>query len=230
MKNIRNIALAAHVDAGKTTLTERLLFESGAIRTQGSVDKGTTKTDDLTVEKKRGISVRSALTSTDFNGVTVNIIDTPGHADFISQVERALFAVDGIVVLVSAVDGVQTNTEIIFDAVERLKKPCIVFINKADRDIADTPRVFAEIKDIFPKAALFSDISEELASIDEECLEMFVSGEKIPESVIRKKVAKYTKSLDICPVFCGSAVTGAGVRDLANAIVDFLPPPAETGG
>lgn len=230
MKNIRNIALAAHVDAGKTTLTERLLFESGAIRAQGSVDKGTTKTDDLTVEKKRGISVRSALTSTDFNGVTVNIIDTPGHADFISQVERALFAVDGIVVLVSAVDGVQTNTEIILDAAERLKKPCIIFINKADRDIADTTRVFAEIKDIFPKAALFSDISEELASVDEECLEMFVSGEKIPESVIRKKVAKYTKSLDICPVFCGSAVTGAGVSDLEGAIVDFLPSPAENEG
>ena len=123
MKNIRNIALTAHVDAGKTTLTERFLLESGAIRTQGSVDKGTAKTDDLAVEKRRGISVRSALTSINIYDTEINIIDTPGHADFISPVERAFFAVDGIVVLVSAVDGIQTNTEIIFDTVSRLRKP-----------------------------------------------------------------------------------------------------------
>ena len=234
MKNIRNIALTAHVDAGKTTLTERLLFESGAIRAQGSVDKGTAKTDSLSVEKKRGISVRSALTSIDVNGVTVNIIDTPGHADFISQVERAFFAVDGIVLLVSAVDGVQTNTEIIADAVTRLKKPCIVFINKADRDIADIERVYSEIKEVFPRAALYDRIFEELAAVDEECLEAFVSEKKPTDDIIREKVARYTKNLGIAPVFYGSAVTGDGVKALAEAIVDFLPSPndenGETGG
>lgn len=230
MKNIRNIAFAAHVDAGKTTLTERLLFESGAIRTQGSVDRGTTKTDDLPVEKRRGISVRSALTSTVIRDVTVNIIDTPGHADFISQVERAFFAVDGIVVLVSAVDGVQTNTEIILDAVLRLNKPCIIFINKADRDTANTERVFSEIKDIFPRAAMYSSVFESLAERDEECFEAFDSGIEISEEKLKQKVAQYTKSLDISPVFYGSAITGEGVSLLADAIVDFFPSPEENEG
>lgn len=193
MNNIRNIALVAHVDAGKTTLTERLLFESGAIRSQGSVDKGTTKTDDLAVEKKRGISVRSALTSINIDGTTVNIIDTPGHADFISQVERAFFAVDGVVVLVSAVDGVQTNTEIILETVKRLKKPCIIFINKTDRDIADEERVLEQIKDIFPQAAKYSDIFEELASLDEECMEAFLAGEEPDRKALDEKISNTQK-------------------------------------
>ena len=230
MENIRNIALVAHVDAGKTTLTERFLYESGAIRAQGSVDKGTTRTDDLAVEKKRGISVRSALTSINLNGTTVNIIDTPGHADFISQVERAFYAVDGVVVLVSAVDGVQTNTEIILETVKRLKKPCIIFINKTDRDIADEDRVFAQIKDIFPQAAKHSDIFEDLAALDEEILEAFIGGETVDEELFRKKIAEYTKKSEISPVFSGSAVTGDGVREVLSAIVDYLPEPSENEG
>ncbi len=230
MENIRNIALVAHVDAGKTTLTERFLYESGAIRAQGSVDKGTTRTDDLAVEKKRGISVRSALTSINLNGTTVNIIDTPGHADFISQVERAFYAVDGVVVLVSAVDGVQTNTEIILETVKRLKKPCIIFINKTDRDIADEDRVFAQIKDIFPQAAKHSDIFEDLAALDEEILEAFIGGETVEDGLMRKKIAEYTKKSEISPVFSGSAVTGDGVREVLSAIVDYLPEPSENEG
>lgn len=227
MNNIRNIALVAHVDAGKTTLTERLLFESGAIRSQGSVDKGTTRTDDLAVEKKRGISVRSALTSISIDGTTVNIIDTPGHADFISQVERAFFAVDGVVVLVSGVDGVQTNTEIILETVKRLKKPCIIFINKTDRDIADEDRVFTQIKDIFPQASKRTDIFEDIASLDEECLEAFLAEEEPDRETLDRKISEYTKKSEISPVFSGSAVTGDGVKELLDAIVKYLPEPKE---
>lgn len=227
MKNIRNIALTAHVDAGKTTLTERFLLESGAIRTQGSVDKGTAKTDDLAVEKRRGISVRSALTSINIYDTEINIIDTPGHADFISQVERAFFAVDGIVVLVSAVDGIQTNTEIIFDTVSRLRKPCIIFINKTDRDIADTERVFSEIRSVFPRASLHADMFEDLASLDEECLDAFLSGNRPSDDILREKIRRYTADCSVSPVFCGSAVTGDGVKELLRGIRDYLPAPEE---
>ena len=97
-----NIGIMAHVDSGKTTLTEQLLFQTGAIRTAGSVDEGTTATDSLAVEKQRGISVRTATASTFWKGVTINIIDTPGHIDFAGEVERALSALDYAVVIVSA--------------------------------------------------------------------------------------------------------------------------------
>ncbi len=105
-----NLGILAHVDAGKTTLTERLLYTAGAIDTIGSVDKGTTQTDTLTLERQRGITIRAAVVAFTIDDLTVNIIDTPGHPDFIAEVERSLAVLDGAVLVISAVEGVQSQT------------------------------------------------------------------------------------------------------------------------
>ena len=136
-----NIGILAHVDSGKTTLTEQLLYLTGVIRNAGSVDAGTTATDSLSVEKQRGISVRTATASAQWKGVTVNIIDTPGHIDFAGEVERAISALDYAVVIVSAVEGVRAHTENILKSLDAAKLPRIIFINKIDRTGADTSQL-----------------------------------------------------------------------------------------
>src|SRR4029079_5436724 len=104
---IINIGVLAHVDAGKTTLTERILFETGIIRSVGSVDKGTTQTDTMELERARGITIRSAVVSFQLNALKVNLVDTPGHPDFVAEVERSLRVLDGVILVVSAVEGIQ---------------------------------------------------------------------------------------------------------------------------
>ena len=131
---ILNIGILAHVDAGKTTITEQMLYASGALRSIGSVDKGTAVTDNLSVEKERGISVRVATASFIHNGIKVNIIDTPGHVDFCGEVERSLLALDAIVLVVSGVEGIQGHTITLFNAIRSLQIPCIIFINKIDSE------------------------------------------------------------------------------------------------
>jgi len=141
-----NIGVLAHVDAGKTTLTEHFLYNSGAIRTLGSVDKGSTSTDSLDIEKERGISIKAATTSFDWKGVKINLIDTPGHVDFSSEVERALCVVDAVVLVVSAVEGVQAHTLNIWDSLQELQIPTIIFINKIDRQGADAETVITQLE------------------------------------------------------------------------------------
>jgi len=128
-----NLGILAHVDAGKTTLTERLLHAAGAIDQIGSVDDGTTQTDSLTLERQRGITIRSAVVSFVINDVTVNLIDTPGHPDFIAEVERVLSVLDGVVLVISAVEGVQPQTRVLMRALKRLDIPTLLFVNKIDR-------------------------------------------------------------------------------------------------
>jgi ribosomal protection tetracycline resistance protein len=131
--NIRNIGIVAHVDAGKTTLTEQLLYQSGSSMTLGSVDKGTTHTDFLDIEKQRGISIKSSEIDVNWNNITIYIIDTPGHIDFSAEVERSIGVLDGAVVVISSVEGVQPQTEVYFNALKELNTPTIFFINKLDR-------------------------------------------------------------------------------------------------
>ena len=120
-KNFQNIGVLAHVDAGKTTLTEQMLYLMGAVRSLGSVDAGSTTTDSLAVERERGISVRTSTASGAWNGVTINLIDTPGHVDFAGEVERSLAALDFAVVVISAVEGIRAHTENILHALDQAK-------------------------------------------------------------------------------------------------------------
>jgi ribosomal protection tetracycline resistance protein len=140
-----NLGILAHVDAGKTTLSERLLFDAGVIRALGSVDRGTTQADTLALERARGITIRTAVVSFPLDGVVVNLIDTPGHPDFIAEVERALAVLDGAVLVLSAVEGVQAQTLVLWRALQRLQVPTLLFVNKTDRAGADVERVAAEI-------------------------------------------------------------------------------------
>src|SRR5690348_7510926 len=141
------LGILAHVDAGKTSLTERLLHASGAIDELGSVDAGSTRTDTLALERERGITIRSAVVCFAIGDVTVNLIDTPGHPDFIAEVERVLSVLDGAVLVISAVEGVQPQTWILMRALQRLRIPTLVFVNKIDRPGAGDDRVLSAISD-----------------------------------------------------------------------------------
>ncbi len=154
MKNLRNVGIFAHVDAGKTTTTEEILFRSGRIRSLGSVDEGTAQTHWLEVERARGISVRSAVTRFQWRGAQVNLVDTPGHVDFLSEVERSLRVMDGAVLIVSAVEGVQAQTEVIWQALRDLDIPTLIYINKMDRIGADPFRVVDEIQRLLTTGAV----------------------------------------------------------------------------
>src|SRR5881392_921319 len=152
-----NLGILAHVDAGKTTLTERLLYAVGAIDAVGSVDDGTTQTDSLALEQQRGITIKSAVVSFAIDDVTVNLIDTPGHPDFIAEVERALSVLDGAVLVISAVEGVQPQTRVLMRALRRLRIPTLLFVNKMDRTGADFERVVSEISERLTPAAAVPD-------------------------------------------------------------------------
>src|SRR5215831_6748960 len=140
-----NLGILAHVDAGKTTLTERLLYTAGVIRELGSVDRGTTQTDSLELERRRGITIKSAVVSFSLDDTTVNLIDTPGHPDFIAEVERVLSVLDGAVLVLSAVEGVQPQTRVLMRALQRLRIPTLIFVNKIDRGGARYEGVLQEI-------------------------------------------------------------------------------------
>lgn len=140
-----NLGILAHVDAGKTTLTERLLVEAGIIDEPGSVDPGSTHTDTMSIERRRGITIRAAVVSFEIDGVVVNLFDTPGHSDFIAEVERSLSLLDGAILVVSAVEGVQAQTLVLMRALQRLGIATVVFINKTDRTGADVDYVTLEV-------------------------------------------------------------------------------------
>ena len=224
MENTVNIAFVAHVDAGKTTLTEHILYKSGALRTLGSVDEGTAKTDDLAVERMRGISVRSALASFQIGETTVNLIDTPGHADFFSQVERTFLAVDAVIVLVSAVDGVQAGTETILAAADESGMPVIFFINKCDRDIARTAEVAAQIKGIRNGAFEYAAERYETAAMyDDSLMELFLDNKPEDTAAVDRTIQNKMKTCEIAPILAGSAYTGEGIEELLGALSSIVP-------
>src|SRR5438876_2129621 len=140
-----NLGILAHVDAGKTTLTERLLYAAGVIDEIGRVDHGNTQTDTLALERQRGITIKSAVVSFVIGDVTINLIDTPGHPDFIAEVERVLNVLDGAVLVISAVEGVQPQTRVLMRALQRLRVPTLLFVNKIDRAGAGYERVLEAI-------------------------------------------------------------------------------------
>ena len=144
---IINIGILAHVDAGKTTLTESLLYTSGAIPELGSVDKGTTRTDTMLLERQRGITIQTAVTSFYWKNYKINIVDTPGHMDFLAEVYRSLAVLDGAILVVSAKDGVQAQTRVLFHALQKMKIPTIIFVNKIDQEGIDLQSVYQNIRE-----------------------------------------------------------------------------------
>ena len=145
--NINNIGILAHVDAGKTTLTESLLYASGTISEPGSVEKGTTRTDTMFLERQRGITIQTAVTSFQWHSCKVNIVDTPGHMDFLAEVYRSLAVLDGAILVLSAKDGVQAQTRVLFHALRKLNIPTIIFINKIDQAGVDLQSVVQSVRD-----------------------------------------------------------------------------------
>ncbi len=145
LEKIRNIGVIAHIDAGKTTVTERMLFTSGAKHRAGAVDMGTTTTDDDPEEAERGITIYSACVQFPWKDIIVNLIDTPGHVDFTAEVERSLRVLDGGVVVFSAREGVEAQSETVWRQANKYHVPRLAFINKMDREGADFETVFDEI-------------------------------------------------------------------------------------
>ena len=252
LRRTLNLGILAHVDAGKTTLTERLLYAAGVIDEIGSVDRGTTQTDSLALEQQRGITIKSAVVSFAIGDVTVNLIDTPGHPDFIAEVERVLSVLDGAVLVISAVEGVQPQTRVLIRALQRLRVPTLMFVNKIDRAGAGDERVLRAIRerltpavvamgstralgtraaDFMPAsandAAFRTKLTEVLAERDEALLAAFVEDEtSISYAQLRRELAAQTQRAIVHPVFFGSAITGAGVEPLMAGIAELLPPAA----
>ena len=146
LQNVRNIGIIAHIDAGKTTVTEKMLFMSGAKHRSGKVDSGTTTTDDDEEEQNRGITIYSACVTFDWKDIHINLVDTPGHVDFTAEVERSLRVLDGAVVVFSAREGVEAQSETVWRQANKYEVPRMAFINKLDREGAEFDRVFEEIK------------------------------------------------------------------------------------
>ena len=225
-----NLGILAHVDAGKTTLTERLLYAAGVIDEVGRVDHGTTRTDSLALERQRGITIKSAVVSFVIHGVTVNLIDTPGHPDFIAEVERVLGVLDGAVLVISAVEGVQSQTLVLHRALQRLRVPTLIFVNKIDRQGADERRVLDMIAErltpgivVIREADGAEAITEALAANDDEILRGFVDGAPVPAARIRTALAEQTAARLLHPVYFGAALTGTGVDALLQGIAEYLP-------
>jgi len=244
-----NLGILAHVDAGKTSLTERLLYAAGVIDEVGSVDDGTTQTDSLALERQRGITIKSAVVSFTVGEVTVNLIDTPGHPDFIAEVERALSVLDGAVLVISAVEGVQPQTRILMRALQRLGVPAVLFVNKIDRRGAGDVRVLRDISERLTPAvvamgsahelgartasfacwdasdaAFTARLTEVLAEHDEAIMAAYVRGEPpVPYPRLRRELASQARRGQVYPVFFGSALTGAGVDALMGGVAELLP-------
>jgi ribosomal protection tetracycline resistance protein len=243
-----NLGILAHVDAGKTTLTERLLFTAGAIDHVGSVDAGTTQTDSLDLERERGITIRSAVASFQVGDLAVNLVDTPGHPDFIAEVERVLGVLDGAVLVVSAVEGVQPQTPLLFRALQRLHVPTLIFVNKIDRAGADDTRVIRELSRrlapgmvpmgrvehagtrearVVPFATNDPEhqaaVTEILAEHDDAILRTFVGDEPgVSRARLRAALAEQTGRGWVHPVFPGSAARGEGIEELLRGVDDLL--------
>ncbi|MEV5986395.1 tetracycline resistance ribosomal protection protein Otr(A) [Streptomyces sp. NPDC052051] len=248
-----NIGILAHVDAGKTSLTERLLFDHGAIDRLGSVDAGDTRTDGGAIERQRGITICSAVAAFTVGDTQINLIDTPGHSDFIAEVERALEVLDGAVLLLSAVEGVQAQTRVLMRTLRRLRLPTLIFVNKIDRAgarvdglLADirrrlTPHVvpLTEVTGIGTPAAqarrrddpeLRTELAEALAEVDRAILAAVVDGPEPNVDRLRAALAARTADGSFHPVLFGSALGGQGIAELVEAVTGLIPPPEPPPG
>lgn len=246
--DVLNLGIVAHVDAGKTSLTERLLCATGVIDAPGRVDAGTTRTDTLALERSRGITIQAAVVSFRVGDRTVNLIDTPGHPDFIAEVERSLRVLDGALLVVSAVEGVQAQTRVLWRALRRLRIPTLIVVNKVDRRGAADEALLRRIADrltpdVVPMTAvrrlgtpaarvraLDRDAPEHVERLvdvltrhDDALLADCLRGGVPDPRRLRSALAAQTARALVHPVFLASAITGTGVRELLTGLVDLLP-------
>ncbi|MEV6974419.1 translation factor GTPase family protein [Kitasatospora sp. NPDC093806] len=246
-----NIGILAHVDAGKTSLTERLLHTAGVIDRVGSVDRGDTQTDSHELERQRGITIRSAVVSFTVGDVKVNLIDTPGHPDFISEVERALGVLDGVVLVVSAVEGVQAQTRLLMRTLVKMRMPVILFVNKIDRlgaryeglldeirselsptvvpltrvEGLGTPEAHALARTVGPDDPEFAaELADLLAEHGDEFLARYLDDEaSLTARDYTEELARQARRAQVHPVFFGSAVADAGIGALVDGITRLFP-------
>ncbi|MBQ7562487.1 MAG: TetM/TetW/TetO/TetS family tetracycline resistance ribosomal protection protein [Lachnospiraceae bacterium] len=223
------IGILAHVDAGKTTLSEALLFESGSIRRLGRVDHGDAFLDTYSLERERGITIFSKQAIIDLSGLRLNLIDTPGHIDFSAEMERTLSVLDLAILVVSATDGVQSHTRTLFRLFERYRVPVFVFVNKMDLFPGDRKELISALTEAF--GAGFVDLSEgvtsesreEIAVLDEGLLERFLENEEaVSEETVRELIAERK----LFPCYFGSALRGISVKELLLGLSEFAPRPA----
>lgn len=239
-----NLGILAHVDAGKTTLTESLLYHSGIIKSRGSVDKGTTITDSLELEQKRGMTIKASTVSFPIDDVKINLIDTPGHVDFIGEVERSLRALDGAILVISAREGVQPQTRILFHQLKKMRMPVIMFINKTDRVGADYEAVLSQIRtQLAPGIIPMQEVkrtpqqeyvirdydweetvfTEQIILCSERLLEKYLDGQKMEPEELEKCLRQQAGEGLQYPVYAGSALKDLGIAQLMQGIVRWLP-------
>ncbi|MDO5406833.1 MAG: TetM/TetW/TetO/TetS family tetracycline resistance ribosomal protection protein [Eubacteriales bacterium] len=234
---IINIGILAHVDAGKTTLTESLLYVSGAIAQQGSVDKGTTRTDTMALERQRGITIQTAVTSFAWNDYKINIVDTPGHMDFLAEVYRSLAVLDGAILVISAKDGVQAQTRILFHALQKMNIPTIIFINKIDQNGIDLQGVYQDIREkltddmivmqeiaLSPKIAItaISDAEkwDTVVAGNDGLLENYIAGDFLDPHELECEMRRRTRRCLLYPVYHGSAKGNIGTENLIKIMTE----------
>jgi len=244
--NIINIGILAHVDAGKTTLTERLLYASGTISEPGSVEKGTTRTDTMFLERQRGITIQTAVTSFQWHSCKVNIVDTPGHMDFLAEVYRSLAVLDGAILVLSAKDGVQAQTRVLFHALRKLNIPTIIFINKIDQVGIDLESVYQSVRDklsadiiikqtvsLSSKITLTENTSAEVwdsvIENNDELLAKYIAGESISQKELAQEEQRRVQDASLLPVYHGSAKNGLGIQQLMDAVIGLFQPTKEQG-
>ena len=280
LERTRNIGIAAHIDAGKTTTTERILYYTGRLHRMGEVHEGTATMDWMEQERERGITITSAATACEWNDHRVNIIDTPGHVDFTAEVERSLRVLDGAVGVFCAVGGVEPQSETVWRQADKYGVPRIAFVNKMDRSGADFYNVLEMLgerlrsnfvpiqlpigagetfngmvdliemiavtfeessqgstfvegeipEDLMPQALEYREkMLDAVAEFDDGLLEKFLEGEEISPEEIRSALRQATVSLKAVPVACGSAYKYKGVQRLLDAVIYYLPSPADIG-
>ena len=243
---ILNIGIIAHVDAGKTTLTENILYLSGAIKQVGRVDKGNTQTDSMAVERRRGISVRAAATSFYRGDIKFNLIDTPGHVDFVAEVERNFAVLDGVVLVISAKEGLQSQTRILMDTIRARQIPAVIFVNKVDRMGADVAAVVRdankymggrlvatqhiakneeetyEIRPMYDEEFIES-AADTILHHDDILMEKFARDEEITAADLQSSLIRHAYTGNLYPVLFGSALYGIGVESLLDALPLYFP-------
>jgi elongation factor G len=281
LEKIRNIGITAHIDAGKTTTTERILYYTGKSHKIGEVHDGNTTTDYMAQERERGITITSAAVTAEWEGHRINVIDTPGHIDFNIEVNRSLRVLDGAIFVICGVAGVQPQSETNWRLADRYNVPRVVFINKMDRTGADFYKAvdsmheklgiktaicqlpigaegdFKGIIDLVlmkgvvwqgdELGAKFNDIPipadlvdkakeyrqqllDTVLGMDDAAMEEFYEKGDVSVEMLKRCIKKGAVSGEFRPVFCGSAFKNKGVQTLLDAVIDYLPSPADVRG